>query len=607
MLILSSELFIHTAIYLIIYKGFDVMRKMGNKITAIMLASALTLSAAVLMPQKNADTVSAVSLTTGSQFTGFVWQSADHNFLLYLSITSETEKTASISGCVTWEDITNVIIPPAAEYEGVTYTVTGIGEDTFKDQTNLYSVSGMENVREIGDNAFSGCSNLSGFNFTNITSIGRNAFNGCVLIDLLRPNNLSSLGEYAFNGCTGLESVDFSTSSVTELPDFAFADCVNLKSILMPQQNFHSIGKSAFAHCGALEYFYIPTGTEAIGESAFSNCRNLNRVNFPQFLSSVGSRAFDCCPLLEYAAIDNPSALVGTAAFGYSDGNKLESFIVYGNGGNIKKYAEGNGFTYRGIGDVSTAFQRNEDFRPYMWKFTNTGTKIGTFSEASQNYEYSYTDEHLAFAESNGTELLKGSFDDACTGMASLTVMAASGKLDLKAHGEKYEAPCDITTPDSYVKSLISYAQSTCADKTEHTFSGAIFLENELVENCRLLNYDNPMRVDIKPEDSEYGHCVVAYGFESGKDALIGEWNFAECDGVDFNARILIYDVNYTYISNRRHIYINTETGDWYIPTSAYGYSLYSYVDSSGRLQSNTERLDFTYECDKLLKSELPQ
>ena len=91
-----------------------------------------------------------------------------------------TDKTASITkGSYNG----NVVIPEAITFEGMTYSVTSIG-----------------------DNAFSSCSGLTSVTIPNsVTSIGNSAFTDCAsLTSVTIPNSVTSIGDSAFNGCSGL-------------------------------------------------------------------------------------------------------------------------------------------------------------------------------------------------------------------------------------------------------------------------------------------------------------------------------------------------------------------------------------------------------------------
>src|SRR5574344_1002679 len=81
----------------------------------------------------------------------------------------------------------SVTIPDNVTYDGVTYSVTSIGNRAFSDCTRLTSVTIPNSVKTIGRGAFSGCTGL-----TSVTI----------------PNSVTFIGSYAFESCTGLTSLN---------------------------------------------------------------------------------------------------------------------------------------------------------------------------------------------------------------------------------------------------------------------------------------------------------------------------------------------------------------------------------------------------------------
>ncbi len=71
----------------------------------------------------------------------------------------------------------------------------------FVNNTNIYSVAICPDVTSIGDNAFSGCTNLTYLTFhpdSTCNFIGANAFYNTALSDLVLPDSLTSIGTLAF-------------------------------------------------------------------------------------------------------------------------------------------------------------------------------------------------------------------------------------------------------------------------------------------------------------------------------------------------------------------------------------------------------------------------
>ena len=87
--------------------------------------------------------------------------------------------------------------------------VTAIGEDAFRDNTNLKSVTIPDGVESIGSGAFSYCTSLVSVTIGNgVTSIGSNAFVRCTsLVSVTIPASVTSIGGGAFSTCTSLASV----------------------------------------------------------------------------------------------------------------------------------------------------------------------------------------------------------------------------------------------------------------------------------------------------------------------------------------------------------------------------------------------------------------
>lgn len=144
----------------------------------------------------------------------------------------------------------SVIIPSIITYNGVTYSVSSIGDSAFENCTGLTSVTIPNSVATIGEYAFEYCTGLLSVTIPNsVAEIGNGAFKGCIgLTSVTIGNTVSSIGNGAFSGCTGLTSVDI-PNSVTTIGSTAFYGCSGLISVTIP--NLVSlIGNSAFYGCG---------------------------------------------------------------------------------------------------------------------------------------------------------------------------------------------------------------------------------------------------------------------------------------------------------------------------------------------------------------------
>jgi hypothetical protein len=167
----------------------------------------------------------------------------------------------------------NVVIPESVTYNGVTYPVTSIGSDAFRDCSSLTSVTIPNSVTSIGIEAFYKCSSLTSVTIGNsVTSIGDWSFQNCRgLTSVTIPNSVTSIGYYAFENCSGMQSVTIG-NSVTTIGGDAFLDCSGLTDVysLIEDLSKVSIESSVFmvySSSGSFDYsgraLHVPSGSLA--------------------------------------------------------------------------------------------------------------------------------------------------------------------------------------------------------------------------------------------------------------------------------------------------------------------------------------------------------
>ena len=155
-----------------------------------------------------------------------------------------------------------VIIPDNVTYNGVSYSVTDIGEY-----------------------AFNGCSNLTSVDIPNsVVSIGRASFQSCTGLKSIEiPNSVESIGESSFYGCSGLTEIKI-PNSVKEIQGAAFCLCTGLKRIIsyIPADKLFIPGDYAFLSVNNEAcILYVPEGAKSAYESfdgwnAFENIVEFN-------------------------------------------------------------------------------------------------------------------------------------------------------------------------------------------------------------------------------------------------------------------------------------------------------------------------------------------
>ncbi|MBR7012791.1 MAG: BspA family leucine-rich repeat surface protein [Muribaculaceae bacterium] len=195
---------------------------------------------------------------------------------IYYNITGSNTVDVASDGENSYSGI--VTIPSSVGYNGVTYQVTGIGNDAFYNCSDLDSVSIPPTVTAIRHDAFYNCSVLEHVTLpAGLTTIGDNAFHLCWnLRDVTIPDNVEYIGVGAFMECSNLASVVIG-NSVTSIGQQAFDHCTSLTSVVIPN-SVTTIGKKAFYGCSNLENAVIGSGVTSIGSQAFYSCTNLRNI-----------------------------------------------------------------------------------------------------------------------------------------------------------------------------------------------------------------------------------------------------------------------------------------------------------------------------------------
>ena len=210
-------------------------------------------------------------------------------------------------------------IPRQIDYDGVSYSVTSIGDRAFYYREELMAITIPNSVETIGDEAFYNCTSLRNVVIPNsVTSIGSGAFNWCRgLVSVTIPNSVTTIGENAFRACTSLLTLEI-PNSVTTIGSAAFQHCESLVYVSLPKTLTY-LGDNLFRACIKLSSVTVPDSVKTIGNGAFSDCSSLVNVNISGSVKTIGSEAFQNCSSLYHINIPNSVTNIGGAAF-YSSG-----------------------------------------------------------------------------------------------------------------------------------------------------------------------------------------------------------------------------------------------------------------------------------------------
>ena len=164
-------------------------------------------------------------------------------------------------------DKTAELTPQQADYI-VSNIGTAILDKAFSEKP-FKTVYIPDSIRIIGNEAFKNCTNLKKIHLSeSLTSIGQSAFQRCInLQEIQLPDSLTSIGQSAFQ------------------------DCSSLREIYLPG-SLAFLGARAFNRCSHLQYAYLPESLTSIGNWAFMRCTGLRKIYLPESLKEIGRSAF---------------------------------------------------------------------------------------------------------------------------------------------------------------------------------------------------------------------------------------------------------------------------------------------------------------------------
>ncbi len=264
------------------------------------------------------------------------------NNTLYFTITDDITRTVAVAppysdgwaGMVEQNRVKgNLVIPSTVSYNGVTYSVTSIGEHALSSCSGLTSVTIPNSVTYIGDWAFFYCSGLTSITIPNsVIYIGSGAFYCTGLTSITLPSALDTIRDALFY-CGCLTSVNI-PYSVTYIGEFAFGSCCNLTSVTIPS-SVTSIGYSAFDGCSSLtktnytgtiaEWCNFDFANESANPVYFSknlyiNNQLITNLKIPNSVDTIKNYMFVQATCLTSVTIPSSVTTICKGAFGNCSG-----------------------------------------------------------------------------------------------------------------------------------------------------------------------------------------------------------------------------------------------------------------------------------------------
>lgn len=190
-------------------------------------------------------------------------------------------------------------------------SLTLIGDSAFENCTALETIDMTDSLSTIfGNRCFYGCTSLNKIiNDKRLTAIWDYTFAGCTSLTSLDISNLVQVGKFSFAGCSNLS--DLTISRYTVIGEGMFFGCSALKELVIPAQE---IGKNAFYACDGLTSVEI-SGKTKVGEGAFRSCVQLSSVYFTGEVYRIDSRAFEGCIKLKSLFLPNCTTSIAQDAF----------------------------------------------------------------------------------------------------------------------------------------------------------------------------------------------------------------------------------------------------------------------------------------------------
>lgn len=173
----------------------------------------------------------------------------------------------------------NVVIPETVPYNREDYTVTAIELGAFYFADGIRTVRLPETVTDVGENAFSDCTEMYRIWMPGVERVGDMAFWRCRSLLSVDFPKVKVVGESAFEHCDLLGSV--SLPEAEEIGEWAFDFCPELEQVNIPK--VRRIGNRAFESCSMLKSISLPAVTN-IGDEAFGFCHRLMVVSFEGML-----------------------------------------------------------------------------------------------------------------------------------------------------------------------------------------------------------------------------------------------------------------------------------------------------------------------------------
>ena len=187
-----------------------------------------------------------------------------------------------------------------------------------------------DGIARIADHAFEGCGKLASVVFDNktVVNIGANAFKDCNnagLTKVVLPYSTREIGDQAFAGCSNLKKItvkntgcSFGEGSIPTFIDIAGFSGSSAEQYC--KENSKGMTEITDICDGFFEYeelteFVVPDNVTNIGANAFRSCERLESVSLGSSVAEIGSKAFQNTAISSIVIPASVTAIYGREAF----------------------------------------------------------------------------------------------------------------------------------------------------------------------------------------------------------------------------------------------------------------------------------------------------
>ena len=478
------------------------------------------------------------------------WASEEVNGIYYNLKSSDRTAEVTFSGTFYTG---KVIIPESFVFDGVTYSVTSIGEYAFYGCSELTSVTIPTTVKTLVDKSFKNCTGLTSVTIPNsVTSIGQEVFRGCTgLTSVKISNQLTAISRMAFYDCSGLTSVTI-PNGVTTLDDFSFCGCASLTSIAIPS-SVNNIGSRAFSGCSGLTSIMvnsnntrydsrdncnaiietatnklvvgckktsIPSSVTTIGDDAFFDCSGLASIVIPNSVTTIESYVFFGCTSLtsitcesktpasviysSFESFDKSNCILyvpagSKSSYENAEGwNEFEHIVEIGNGQDILATGQcGDNVTYTIYSDMSMVISGTGEMCSYT-NYGNFGLHI--------NDDYYHLIKKVIIED--GVTRIGGSAFRGCTRLISIDIPNSVTSFEAFAF-EDCTSLASIEIPSGVTELGVSGTFRGCSSFTSITIpNGVGYIGMGLFRSCTGLTFVEIPNSVTSIYEGAFGDCT---------------------------------------------------------------------------------------------------